>query len=224
MLKYLGSLAAAPLVRGFGRPLGPTIIPFTMYGRRGELALSYGVTSDPVAVGFDVVTPRGFDVASCRGYPTIEGTIERYDGSGYRMLCGWIQVVTGTYYRSADATEAPVETTRSVDKLPSMEDVDLPFAALGPSPKHFDAPCRNLNGHAKLHWVADAFLTTVPIRSKDEPIHRALGFRWGYEEFEDTAHRPVSPLPLTVTGPESWNALLPFLKTSYPHWTFASAD
>jgi hypothetical protein len=192
-------------------------IPFEHNGRRGTVAVTYGVTDDPRASGFDILPGMTFDVAQCRGYPTIHGVIDSFEGTGYRTLCGWIQVITGV--RSAGGK--PTETEISADTLPAMEGIPIPFASMGNLPQMFDAPCRNLGGFDSLHWTADTFLTTVPIRSRDESIHRLLGFRWGYTENADTVHHPVMPLPLTVTTAQEWNALLPTLRKDYPSWHFA---
>jgi len=185
--------------------------------------VTYGVTEDPVTTGFDAISKLGFDPMLCRGYPTIRGVIEAYGGSGYRMLCGWIQVVTGKYYRPGSKDTEPAESETSVDRLPSMTDVDIPFAGFGNLPELFDAPCRNLNGYERLRWTADSFLTTVPMRSRNEDIQRLAGFRWGYVEYDPAAHQPVSPLPLTVTAADAWNDLLPYLRKTFTGWRFAAA-
>ena len=192
-------------------------IPFEHNGRRGTVAVTYGVTGDPRVSGFDILPGMKFDVAQCRGYPTIAGVIDSYEGTGYRTLCGWIQIVTGV----RTASGKPSETSISVDMLPAMGGIPMPFMSMGNLPQMFDAPCRNLNGYDSLHWTADTFLTTVPIRSRDESIHRLLGFRWGYTENADTVHHPVMPLPLTVTTAQEWNALLPTLRKDYASWQFA---
>lgn len=215
---------AASRIRG--RPssdAGTASIPFTLHGRTGRIAVKYGVTEDPVAAGFDIVPDLGFDTALCRGYPTIHAVIEQYRGSGYRTLCGWIQVVTGRRYHTLDDDAGPADLSTDVDRLPAMADLDLPFAGFGILPELFDAPCRNLGGHQRLHWTADSFLTTVPMRSRSEEIRRLAGFRWGYTEYAPSARRPVSPLPLAVTGPDAWNDLLPFLRHACGRWRFAAA-
>ena len=166
------------------------------------MAVTYAVTDEP-AVGFDSVPKLGFAMDACRGSPTIHGVIERYGGGGYRTLCGWIQVVTGRDCRTISEGTAPAETSISVDQLPSMDDVDVPFASFGFRPEVFDAPCGKLNGSAHLHWAADPILTAVPRRSRSEPIQRLAGFRWRYRNDEPSTHRPVSTLPLEVTGADA---------------------
>ena len=217
VLRYLGLYAARPYVPApWFRD--QTAIPFVLHGRHGQVAVSYGVTEDPVRSGFDIIPGLRFDAKACRGYPTMHATIERFEGEGYRTICGWIQVVTGV--RSGGGK--PSETAVSVDILPAMSDVPSPWASMGNLPQMFDAPCRNLNGYDQLHWIADTFLTTVPVRTRDEPIERLLGFRWGYDEYADPARPPIR-LPFAVTGADAWNALIPRMQKDYPSWRFASA-
>lgn len=228
-VRYLGLAGALPVVgckTGYAaedaRPSArrTTVIPFTLAGRAGRIAVTYGPTEDPVAAGFDVIPGLPFDVALCRGYPNVHAVIDAYGGAGYRGLCGWIQVVTGKRYHSGSEK---ADTAMDVDKLPSIADMNMPFAAFGYLPEWFDAPCRNLNGYDRLHWTADTFLSTIPIRSRNGAIERLAGFRWGYAEYDPAAHRPVSLLPLEVTGRGAWNGLLPFLRKSCPGWRFAVA-
>lgn len=201
----------------------PTFIPFTLAGRAGRVAVTYGVTEDPVAVGFDVIPGIPFDIRLCRGYPNIHAVIDRYGGTGYRGFCGWIQVITGKRYLAVDDHKPPARVEVDIDKLPAIADIDMPFAVFGHLPEWFDAPCRNLNGYKRLHWTADTFLTTLPIRTRKESIRRLASFRWGYVEYDPAAHRPVAPQPLELTDERAWNALLPILRKASPGWRFAAA-
>ena len=203
----------------FEAPDNAVRIPFTHFGRRGIVAVTYGATDDPQVAGFDILPGMRFDIAQCRGYPTMAAVIESYEGKGYRTICGWIQIVTGV--RTGGGK--PLETLIEVDTLPAMGDIPVPFASMGNLPQMFDAPCHNLNGYDQLHWTADTFLTTIPIRSREEDIRRLLGFRWGYTESADPARHPVARLPFAVTGPEAWNALLPTLRKDYSTWRFVPA-
>ncbi|HEY6517499.1 MAG TPA: hypothetical protein VIY50_15255 [Steroidobacteraceae bacterium] len=228
-IRYLGLASALPLLAGEPRSAAAStrrsadrtiVIPFTLAGRAGRIAVTYGPIEDPIAAGFDVIPGLPFDVALCRGYPNVHAIIEAFGGSGYRGLCGWIQVVTGKRYRIG-SEEA--DTAINLDKLPSIADVNMPFAVFGYLPEWFDAPCRNLNGYERLHWTADTFLTTVPLRSRNGAIERLAGFRWGYVEYAPAAQHAVSVLPLDVTGASAWNGLLPFLRKASPGWRFAAA-
>lgn len=66
------------------------LIPFTMKGCRGLVAVYYGANNDPRMVGFDSLPGIGFDLGLSRGYPVIHAHFENFDGTGYRMFCGWI--------------------------------------------------------------------------------------------------------------------------------------
>jgi hypothetical protein len=198
------------------------LIPFTLKGYNGKVAVYYGVNDDPIRVGFDSLTGLNFDIDQCRGYPVIHARIESYDGSGYRMLCGWIQIVTSVYLDSHDRENAHEKTFVSIDVAPSLDEANIPFASFGISPQLFDAPCLNLGNYAELRWTADTFLTTMPIRSRNEEISRLLGFRWGYTETNIPDQAPRL-LPLEVTDTQVWNSHVPFLQKQYSDWRFRSA-
>lgn len=202
--------------------MGAKSIPFELHGHHGKAAVYYGINADPVKAGFDFMPGMNIDIDLCRGYPIIQASIENYAGSGYRMLCGWIQIITSVYSDSHVEGEAQTKTYQSVDVAPSMGDVDLPFATFGILPQWFDAPCLNLGESASLHWTADTFLTTFPIRSRNEEISWLLGFRWGYIENDIPEQKPVI-LPLEVTDGQVWNRFVPFLRQEYKNWRFRNA-
>jgi hypothetical protein len=228
-IRSLGLAGALPLLAGRNRDAAAsartsarrtTSIPFILAGKAGRIAVTYGQTDDPAAAGFDCIPGLPFDITLCRGYPNVHAVIEAYGGSGYRGLCGWIQVVTGERYHTGSVH---ADTAMDVDRLPSIAAMNMPFAAFGYLPEWFDAPCRNLNGYERLRWTADTFLTTIPIRSRNENVQRLAGFRWGYLEYDLATRRPVSMLPLAVTGAGAWNGLLPFLRKASPGWHFGAA-
>jgi len=198
-------------------------IPFRLHGRGGSVSVFYGANDDAVASGFDMLAGLGFDAELCRGYPVMRAWIDAYAGSGYRTLCGWVQVITNTFYDSYDADAPPARQAISIDVAPAMSELAMPFAAFGSLPQIFDAPCRNLQGHARLRWAADTFLTTLPGRSREEEIGRVLSFRWGYVEYDEPEQRPVSLLPLEVTEADAWNRHLPLLQKTCPAWRFREA-
>ena len=45
----------------------------------------------------------------------MHAVVETYGGSGYRGLCGWIQLVTARYYLTVDQDAAAVETSTTMD-------------------------------------------------------------------------------------------------------------
>ena len=194
------------------------LIPFKLKGYNGKVSVYYGVNNDPIRAGFDSLAGIHFDLQLSRGYPVIHARIENYEGTGYRMFCGWIQMITSVYRDS----QGHSETFISADTAPAFDGMDNPFAAYGYLPQLFDAPCRNLGNYAELRWTAHSFLTTVPLRSRDEEITWLAGFRWGYLENNIPDDQPIL-LPLEVTDAKVWNQHLAFLQQQYRHWRFKSA-
>lgn len=196
-------------------------IPFTLRDYPGILRVYYGVNTDAVKAGFDFLGGLNFNPDFCKGYPVVHARIEDYAGSGYRTVCAWIQVVTRVDIDSHDAAANAV-ITASLDIAPAFEGLGLPFVCLGNLPQFFDAPCHNLNASAELRWTADTFLTTMPMRSRDEAIQCLASFRWGYDENDLPGTLPVQH-PLEVTSGDAWNHHLPFLRGEFPGWTFQDA-
>ena len=163
----------------------------------------------------------GFDPELCRGYPLLVARVEEFGGTGYRSLCGWIQIVTRGDLDGHDPATARRQVSSSVDVMPAFEALGLPFAGFGSLPQFVDAPCRNLGASAELRWTADTFLVTVPLRTRTEPIEPLCGFRWGYVETDRPAEWPTL-LPLEVTGPEAWSGHLEYLSRTFPDWTFSA--
>ena len=198
------------------------VIPFTLAGCAGQVAVYYAANDDPRCAGFDALAGLPFDINLCRGYPVVHARIEEYAGTGYRTFCGWIQLVTRVDVASHHPAQALSVTSTSVDLAPSLEEAGMPWCSYGNLPQLFDAPCRNLGPSAELRWTADTFLTTVPGRSRGEGIAWLLGFRWGYTETDIPGQAPAL-WPLEVTGADAWNAHLPALRRAYPAWPFREA-
>ncbi len=200
----------------------PMSIPFTLHGLPGRLAVHYGVSHDPIAAGFGAIDDLGFDPQLCRGYPLLIARIEEFARGGYESICGWIQMITRRDSYDRDPAAAHEKLSSSIDTFPAFESAGLPFAGFGSLPQFCDAPCRNLNDSARLHWTADTFLVSVPLRSRNEPIERLAGVRWGYVETDDPTEEPTV-LPLELTGPAAWNDHLPYLRRTFVEWRFATA-
>jgi hypothetical protein len=193
------------------------IIPFKHCKHDGRIVIYYGENEDPVKAGFDIIPNLKFDINLCRGFPVIHARIE-YSGLGYRQLYGWIQITTNEYYRSGE--KGKVKRLSSTDVVPSMQDLSFPFASFGNLPEMFDAPCYNIGNNAKLRWVADTFLTTVPRRSIEEKISYIKGFRWGYIEYANPRQNPPSILPLQTISKDVWNSYLSLLRKQFKKWKF----
>jgi hypothetical protein len=121
--------------------------------------------------------------------------------------------VTSVYLDSRDRKKARSETFVSADVAPSFHEADAPFSSYGYLPQLFDAPCLNLGNYVELSWTADTFLTTVPVRSRDEEISWLLGFRGGYVENDILDEKPTL-LPLEVTDGQVWNKHLAYYGSS----------
>lgn len=194
-------------------------IPFSLDGYPGQVTVYYAPDDDPTRVGYDFLAGVDFDANACCGYPLIHARIEKYEGAGIRAFMGWVQVVTGAGSYSHGPDQARPETSIFVDIPPAMGASGQPFYSFGCLPQLFDAPCRNLGSYAELRWTAETFLTTLPLRSRDEPIACLAGFRWGYVESDLAGQKPVL-LPLEALGPQAWSDRLPFLRQQFEGWRF----
>ena len=201
-------------------PKSQTTLSFTLAGYQGFIALYYGPDNDPVKAGFDFIPGINFPTDLCLGYPVMQAQIESYAGFGYRMLCGWIQIITRECLPTADQGQEDAYRSCSIDLIPTMHDLESPFATFGFLPSFFDAPCRNLGDNVKLTWIADTFLTTVPLRTRQEEISWLAGFRWGYREYAPSEEKPVELLPLEITDSQAWNSHLAFLRNEFDTWRF----
>ena len=196
-----------------------TIIPFTLNCKPGLLAVDYDANQSAAKSGFDLFAGDEFDVEMCVGYPTMRAHIDLYEGAGYATACAWIQIVTRREYASLEAVE-PVDVVPSVDTHPTLAEAGVPFFAFGFPAEIFDAPCNNLNGLARLDWVADTFLVTLPSRANGHSIFRLAGFRWGHCEYDLAGKRQVEISPLVVTDSSAWQQHLPLLRTQFGKWQY----
>lgn len=198
-------------------------IPFVLYHRPGVLSVNYAPNQSVAKSGFDLFAGNGFDVEICIGYPTMRAYVSAYEGTGYATACAWIQVVTRREFAALDVAE-PINVETSLDTHPTLAELGVPFFAFGFPSEIFDAPCNNLNGLAKLEWVADTFLVTVPGRANNDTISRVAGFRWGYGEYDLDGKRLVEISPLVVSGPATWNRHLPFLQNQFKRWRYDESE
>ncbi len=195
-------------------------LAFSLAGCQGRIAVYYGSNDDALKAGFDIIPGIDFPTDLCQGYPVLHAQIESYAGSGYRAFCGWIQIITRECLPAPDPRQSDVQRSWSIDVAPAMRESEIPFAVFGSLPSFFDAPCRNLRETTELTWIADTFLTTMPIRSRHEEISLLAGFRWGYREFAAREKKPVTLLPLEVTNIQVWNNHLSFLRKEFSSWRF----
>jgi len=158
----------------------------------------------------------------CLGYPMMRAYVSAYEGTGYYTACAWIQIVTRREFASIDAPE-PTAVAPSVDTHPTLAELGVPFFAMGFSAEIFDAPCNNLNGLARLEWVSDTFLVTLPSRANGYSISRVAGFRWGYCEYDLDGKRRVEISPLVETEISVWPQHLPLLRSQFNRWQYGEA-
>ena len=196
-----------------------TNIPFLLNRKPGVLTVDYESNQSAAKSGFDLFVGHGFDVEMCIGYPTMHAYIKSYTGTGYATACTWIQIVTRLEFDSLDAVE-PINVEPSVDNHPTLAELGIPFFAFGFLPEIFDAPRNNLNGLARLEWIADTFMVTLPSRVNDNTISRIASFRWGYTEFDRDEKRQVQINPLVVTEQAVWNQHLPLLTIQFGKWSY----
>jgi len=197
-------------------------IPFVLNHKPGILQVECEVNQSASKSGFDLFAGNNFDVAICIGYPTMRAYVKSYEGTGYATACAWIQIVTRWEFASLEAIE-PVNIVPSVDTHPILAEAGIPFFAFGFPAEIFDAPCNNLNGLAKLDWIADTFFVTMPNRTNGYLISCLAGFRWGYTEYDLDGKRQVEISPLEVITPAAWKQNLFLLQNQFPKWGYASA-
>ncbi|MCG2783941.1 MAG: hypothetical protein L6461_02435 [Anaerolineae bacterium] len=203
--------------------MGIVNIAFVLNRKPGILEVEYEANQSAAKSGFDLFAGNSFDVEMCIGYPTMRAHIQSYEGTGYATACAWIQLVTRWEFAALDALEA-ADVVPSLDAHPTLEELGVPFFAFGFPAEIFDAPCNNLNGLAKLEWVADTFLVTMPSRTNNFAISRLAGFSWGYSEYDLDGKRKVQINPLAVTGPAVWNRHLSLLRNQFPKWRYDESN
>jgi len=194
-------------------------IPFVLSHKPGILEIEYETNQSAAKSGFNLFAGNGFDVEMCIGYPTMRAYIKSYKGTGYATACAWIQIVTRQEFASLDALE-PANIEPSLDAHPTLAGLGVPFFAFGFPAEIFDAPCNNLNGLARLEWIADTFLVTMPSRANNHAISCLAGFRWGYFEYDLAGKRQVEISPLAVTDPAAWNQHLTLLRGQFGQWSY----
>jgi hypothetical protein len=179
------------------------VLPFRAHGIEGRILVDLATNDDPVETGHNLVA-AGYEEESFKGFPVVTAHVD-YDGTGYRRLFGWIQLITHVF---ADTGREPYT---EVDWHPTMMEGAVPLFPFGYLPMFFDAPANP--GHPDMRWLAETFLA---YSSGENEIVALVGFGWGYDL---RAGRPTR-LPLTPAGPDRWNAHLPHLSKVASTWNF----
>ena len=196
-----------------------TTIPFELKHKLGVLEVRYGANRSISESGFDLFAGFGFDVNFCLGYPMMRAFIGSYEGMGYYAASAWIQIITRQEFNQI-ASAVPTAIITDVDVHPTLEELGVPFFAMGFPAEIYDAPCNNLGKLEKLDWTADTFLVTMPGRINNNTISRIAGFRWGYCEYDLDGKRQVEIKPLAVTQVSEWDQHLPVLQSKFGKWNY----
>ena len=196
-----------------------TTIPFELNHKPGLLEVHYEDNRSITDSGFDLLSGVGFDINMCVGFPTMRAYIRAYEGTGYYTASAWIQIITRREYASLDDCE-PQAIVPSVDVNDTLAELGVPFFAMGFPAEIYDAPCNNLGSCARLDWIADTFLVTLPSRINDHLITPLAGFRWGYVEHDSNGKRQVEITPLNVVGTAFWGSHLPLLRSQFGKWKY----
>ena len=190
---------------------------FKLNGKKGVIHIDYAINNDVYESGFDMLTHLGFDVNMCIGYPTIHASIKDFDATGYRRLCGWIQVLKCEYFHTHEET-SPTDTKFFIDSLPNYE---LPFFAYGYPAELYDAPCNNLIApYEKLIWTAYTYLVTMPTHLTQNTISFISGFKWGYTEWNELGTRKVTLTPFQELSYSNWKNNLELLEEQFPKFSY----
>ena len=182
-------------------------LDFTLHGIPGTVAVSHRLNTGLADAGFDVLG-LDFDDGSVTGFPVVEATT-RYEGSGYRALMGWIQVVR--YTSPEDGEMFIVDTAPQIRSISGM---DYPFLSWGVRPTLFDAPATS---EVSVDWWADAFLVASPDALITPVIAPLAAFRWGYEV--DAAGVVTSRLPRERDTADAWSEVRDGISSRHPGWT-----
>jgi hypothetical protein len=196
-----------------------TTIPFDLNGKQGVLEVIYETNRSLTASGFDLLAGCGFDVNICLGYPTMRAHVRTYQGTGYYTASAWIQIITRREFLSVESGE-PAAIVSSVDVNDTLDELGVPFFAIGYPAEIYDAPCNNLGDWGKLEWLADTFLVTMPSRINDHTIAPLAGFNWGYAEYDLDGERRVEIKPVVMSGISQWQRHLPLLQGQGGSWRF----
>ncbi|MDR1216290.1 MAG: hypothetical protein LBK25_06385 [Treponema sp.] len=190
-------------------------IPFNLRGIQNTIEVIYRVNESAWESGFDALLGLPFDPHLCIGYPTVHAYIKNMTNTGYRRLCGWIQLVQRAYF-SSDLLETPDENELSIDS----NDPHCIYFAYGSPAEIYDAPCNNLNGNVKGTWTAYTYLVDMPSRMNGNKLSFLAGFQWGYEETLINGKLVVKSRDLKELDNKTWNKHISYLKTQYPCYEY----
>lgn len=190
-------------------------ITFCLRGIQNTIEVIYKVNESAEESGFDALLDLPFDPNLCIGYPTIHAFIKNMTNTGYRRLCGWIQLVQREYF-SSESLEKPDQNEISIDS----NDPAFIYFAYGNPAEIYDAPCNNLNGNVKGKWTAYTYLVDIPSRMNGKKLSFLAGFQWGYEEAMKNGKINVKIQDIKELNKEIWNKHILHLKEQYPQYEY----
>ena len=186
-------------------------IPFFQYGKKCSLKIEYGVNTDPITSGFEIVKSLVPDISICIGYPTMHAYIDNHGGFGFTKYSGFIQTVE---------INSSNQTIHMVDVPPALQEMKIPFIAYGYPAEIYDAPVNNYGLGSEMHWVANTFLVDMPSFVNGNEIVFLAGFRWGYKEYDMNDEKHISCLPFEMLNQDDWKKEIPFLCENYGEWNY----
>lgn len=183
-----------------------TIIPFSVGGERGSIAVRVTRNAGAKFSGFDALGAMSdWDL---KGFPVMTASVA-FSGKGYRAIFGWMQIVH---------LDFPEDGRRKtvVDVIPSHIGLGVPFSSFGRLPSLFDAPARQPRSPGI--FTAEAFLCKPPLLARAGSIEFVGGFRWGYTI--DGVSGEAKILPVKRIGASAWEKRRGLIGKEYPKWTF----
>jgi hypothetical protein len=168
---------------------------FTRAGVAGAVEAELAVNDEPSRYGCPELA---------RGFPICRATISP-EARGYGDFLGWVQLIASDLH----GPDFVVDTFQPLGRPPH------PFAFYGFAPILFDAPHADVDGWS---FLAHTFLCGLGKDPLGEPgrIDAVLGFSWGFQ-LQDGSFAIESIAPL---APSDWDRHLPYLRETYPAWTF----
>ena len=183
-------------------------VPYRHNEKSCLLCAEYGVNTDPVTSGFEIVKNLIPDLNICIGYPTMRAFVKEHEGYGFCRYSGFIQVIT---------IEHAGGNAKMIDVTPAMQEAGLPFFAYGYPPEIYDAPVNNYGLGKEIKWFAKTFLVDMPSYVNNNTISFLAGFQWGYIDSE----KGTENIPIEIIERDSWTQETSFLKENCPKWNFA---
>lgn len=188
-------------------------VPFSLRDQSGFITVEYSENKSADESGFSALLDFPYDRNVCIGYSTLHAYFENSALTGYKRLCGWIQIVERKEmnHRNGDKVWNQTLLLDVVDE--HIRKAGLPYFAFGFPAELYDAPCKNLGNCEELTWTAYTYLVDIPSRLNLYKLSCLAGFSWGYIE---NSKGPVSLLDFKLLDQTDWMKHLPFIQGECP--------